>query len=291
MIKLIVSLFTIFFTTGLYLVIADLLNIPSLQMSKAMSCVATRQNKPVKSVEALTELFAVRLSKYIKMDEYKRMRIAKKLRAANINKTPEMYTAQAITKTVAVLLAAIPCLYIFPALAMIVVILAVLIYFREVRRADEILKEKKDGVEAELPRFAATIEQELSSSRDVLSMLECYKKYAGKVFRRELDITTADMRSSSYEAALVRFEARLNSPKLSDVIRGLMGVLRGDDGRMYFKMLSYDLGRLELQRLKGEAQKIPPKMKILSFIMLVCFMLTYFVIMGVQILSAIDNMF
>jgi hypothetical protein len=82
---------------------------------------------------------------------------------------------------------------------------------------------------------------------------------------------TADMRSSSYEAALTRSEARLNSPMLSDVVRGLIGVLRGDDSAVYFQMLAHDFKALELQRLKGQAQKIPPKIRVFSFVMLMCF--------------------
>lgn len=35
-------------------------------------------------------------------------------------------------------------------------------------------------------------------------MLEHYKENAGAAFRKELDIVCADMRSSSYEAALTR---------------------------------------------------------------------------------------
>ena len=89
------------------------------------------------------------------------------------------------------------------------------------------------------------------NSRDVLSMLEHYKGNAGEDFRRELDIVCADMRSGSYEAALTRFEARMNSPQLSDVVRGLIGVLRGDDGAMYFQMLTHDFKQAELQRLKA----------------------------------------
>ena len=58
------------------------------------------------------------------------------------------------------------------------------------------------------------------------------------------------MRSGSYEAALTRFEARFNSPLLSDIVRGLIGVLRGDNGVHYFQMLSHDMKQLELQRLK-----------------------------------------
>ena len=101
----------------------------------------------------------------------------------------------------------------------------------------------------------------------------------------------ADMRSSSYEAALTRFEARLNSPMLSDVVRGLIGVLRGDDSTVYFQMLAHDFKQLELQRLKGEAQKIPPKIRVFSFLMLMCFLFTYLAIIAYEIIKSLSGMF
>ena len=146
-------------------------------------------------------------------------------------------------------------------------------------------------VEGELPRFVATIHQELAASRDVLRILEDYKKHAGPDFARELDVLTADMRSSSYEAALIRFEARMGSAIISDIVRGLVGILRGDDGRMYFQMLSHDLKALELQRLKAKAAKIPPKIRVFSFLMLMCFMLTYIVIIVYQIINSLGALF
>lgn len=146
-------------------------------------------------------------------------------------------------------------------------------------------------MEGELPRFVSTIEQELKNSRDVLSIVENYKKNAGKEFANELEILAADMRSSSYEAALTRFEARINSPMLSDVVRGLIGVLRGDDGAMYFQMLSHDFKQMELQHLKKEAQKIPPKIRVFSFLMLVCFIVTYLAIIVFEILKSMGSMF
>ena len=99
------------------------------------------------------------------------------------------------------------------------------------------------------------------------------------------------MRSSSYEAALTRFEARLNSPMLSDVVRGLIGVLRGDDGAMYFQMLSHDFKQLELQRLKKEARKIPPKIRVFSFVMLMCFLFMYLAIIVIEIIKSMGSMF
>ena len=150
---------------------------------------------------------------------------------------------------------------------------------------------KRGRIELELPRFVATIAQSLKASRDVLSMLESYKKHAGEAFAAELDVLTADMRSSSYEAALTRFEARMNSPMLSDVVRGLIGVLRGDDGGVYFQMLTHDMKQLELQRLRGEALKVPPKIRVFSFAMLVCFLMTYLVVIGFEIVRAAGTMF
>lgn len=169
--------------------------------------------------------------------------------------------------------------------------MAVMVYFKETQKADEKLKAKRGQIESELPRFVATVEQELKSSRNVLGMLENFKKNAGPVFAGELDVLVADMRSSNYEAALVRFEARLNSPMLSDVVRGLVGVLRGDDGAMYFQMLAHDFKQLELQKLKAEAQKIPGKIRVFSFLMLMCFLLTYLAIIGYVILTSLGGMF
>jgi len=225
------------------------------------------------------------------MDEYKRSRMANILKASGISMTPEVYTAYAITKSGAIALGALPCLFMLPLLAPVLLILAVLTYFQETKRADEQLREKREQVEGELPRFVATIEQTLKASRDVLAMIETYKKNAGPAFAHELDVLTADMRSSSYEAALTRFESRLNSPMLSDVVRGLIGVLRGDDSAVYFQMLAHDFKALELQRLKGQAQKIPPKIRIFSFIMLMCFLFTYLAIIAVEILNSLGTMF
>mgnify|MGYP000988988904 CR=1 FL=1 len=93
------------------------------------------------------------------------------------------------------------------------------------------------------------------------------------------------------EPALVRFEGRIASPMLSDITRGLIGVLRGDDGRLYFQMLSHDLKQQELQRLKARAAKIPPKIRVFSFIMLACFMLTYVVVLAMVILDSMALLF
>jgi len=284
-------LFAALFATGLFFILADVLKLPTMGTAKAMLGYAKRNKKSANTTEAWLMSLAVKLSRHIPMDEYKKSRMENVLKAAGISMTPEVYAAYAIVKAGALLLGVIPCLLLLPLLAPIVFFLALLVYFKETGRADEQLREKREQIENELPRFVATVEQTLKSSRDVLAMLENYKKNAGTDFTRELDIVTADMRSSSYEAALTRFEARLNSPMLSDVVRGLIGVLRGDDSAVYFQMLAHDFKTLELQRLKSRAQKIPSKIRIFSFIMLMCFLFTYLTIIAYEIIKSLGEMF
>lgn len=284
-------LFAALFAIGLFFIFADVLKLPTMKAATAMLNTERKSKRASQIIEIYLMSWAIKLSKIIHMDEYHKSRMSNVLKAADISVTPEVYTAYAIVKAGAALTGMLPCLLIFPLLSPAFIILAVLIYFKESKRADERLRAKREQIDSEQLRFAATIEQSLKSSRDVLTILESYKKNAGAAFRRELDIVTADMRSSGYEAALMRFEARMNSSRLSDVVRGLIGVLRGDDGAVYFQMLEHDFKAFELQRLKGEAQKIPPKIRIFSFIMLMCFMLTYLVIIAYEILKSLGGMF
>jgi len=283
--------FGILLAIGLFLISADLLKLPSIATQKAMLAAGKQGKEKAKTVDVLLIGWAVKLAKYIPMDEYKKNRMKNTLNAAGMNLTPEEFISSAILKSGIIALLIIPCLMILPLIAPILMFLSIIIYFKEIRKADEILKIKKEKIEVELPRFVATITQELKASRDVLSIIENYKKNAGEDFADELDILTADMRSSSYEAALTRFEARINSPMLSDITRGLIGVLRGDDGSMYFQMLSHDMKQLELQRLKAQAMKIPPKIRVFSFVMLMCFLMTYMAIIVYEIIRSLSGMF
>lgn len=283
-------LFGIFLAFGLFMLLANALKIPYMRTSKAVMNTGRNDKKLSKSIEAILLGIAAKLGKIIPMDKYKKSRLEGTLKSAGIKMTPETFTALAFVKAFCIAGLAIPCSFIFPLVIPFVIILAVAVYFRETGKADEKMREKREAIEQELPRFVATVEQELKNSRDVLSIMENFKKHAGVHFAYELDVTCADMRSSSYEAALTRFEARIGSAQLSDVVRGLVSVIRGDDSAVYFKMLAHDFKLIELQRLKTKAAKIPPKIRIFSFGMLMLFLLTYLVVMGMQLLESLGSM-
>ena len=212
--KLIVFCVFLFLAAGLFLLLSGLLCLPTLKTGRVMMD-RGKEGKPLsKTLDGFYMESAVKLAGYIHINAHKKSRMENVLGASGLGMTPEVYTAYAYVKAGSVFLLIIPAFYLFPLSAVFVILLGIMVYFKETRRADEMLREKREKIEGELYRFVSTITQELKNSRDVLSMLEHYKENAGVDFRRELDIVCADMRSSSYEAALSRFEARLNSPQL-----------------------------------------------------------------------------
>lgn len=289
--KIVLIVVFILTVCGLFLLLSGILKLPTLRTGRAMMQSGKKEKKLQKTLDAFYMDGAAYLGKYIGMNAYKKSRMQNVLNAAGLKMTPETYMAYAYLKAGSIFLLILPALHVFPLLAILLVLLGVMVYYKETRKAEELVREKREQIEGELYRFVSTITQELKNSRDVLSMLEHYKENAGEMFQKELDIVCADMRSSSYEAALTRFEARLNSPQLSDVVRGLIGVLRGDDGAVYFQMLTHDFKQAELQRLKAKAAKIPPKIRVFSFAMLLCFLATYFAIIGYEIIKSMGTLF
>ena len=283
--------FSCLFGAGLYFLIAGLLKVPTLATTKAVIAVTRREKKQAKSLEAIIFDIAVKLSRYIKLSEYKKRRMAATLKSADVNLSPEVYIAKSVVKAGLVLIMIIPCLMLLPIIAPVVILLTIAVFFKEYTAADETVKKKRQAIENELPRFVNTLTQELRASRDILSILETYQKHAGDAFRTELEITIADMKSGSHETALTRFEARMGSSQLSDVVRGLIAVMRGDNGVVYFQMLAHDLKQLEIQKLKMIAMKRPGKIKKYSFYMLMCFLIMYLAIIGMEIWDAFGNLF
>lgn len=130
-------LFVVLLAAGLFFILADVLKLPTMGAAKAMLSAVRQDKKAAKTVEVYLMSGAVRLSRFIRLDEYRKSRMANVLKAAGINMTPEVYLAYAFVKAGAILLGVIPCLFLFPLLSLVMVFLAVLVYFKETRKADE----------------------------------------------------------------------------------------------------------------------------------------------------------
>jgi len=287
MIGIIILIQMLLFAAGVYKLCTVYFKAPSKQASKVVMEYISRTEKK-KTVDMYLMDLAVFLSPYIHLLPFKREQLKEQLSAAGMDLTPETYTAFAYVKTASLILAGMAFLVI-PKLGMIpcvfFIILGINSYFVESSRVEVRLRNRKVNIEKELPRLANTIRQELKYTRDIVRILENYGRNAGKVMQEEINITVADMKSGNYEMALNRFEARVSSVTLSQIIRGLLGVLRGDDGVFYFEMLSHDLRKLETQQLRMEAVKQPEKIGKYSMYLFLCFLLIIFTMMAIVLMG------
>ena len=194
----------IFVGVGIFFIVADLMRIPFVKTSKAISNLSKRQRKKTLSTELWMNDIAVWMSKRIRLNEYKRMQLVLDLQTARVNKSPELHIANAIIKAGICGLLAIPAFFIFPLVVPLVIALSIAMYFKESRGIQQKIKVRRTAVDYELPRLVFTIEKTLSHSRDVLSILDNYRENAGTELKYELSITVADMRSGNYESALTK---------------------------------------------------------------------------------------
>ncbi len=276
---------------GLYYVLADVYKIPYYKTSKAVESLSKRQKEKKSSLDIWLSGLAEWLSKHLKLNEFKRAQLEADLKTAQMDITPEMFKANCIVKACLIGVFAIPVAFIFPLLVPVVLFLAVFLYRMESKSVGKRIRAKREKIEYELPLLVSNIEKTLAHNRDVLYMLESYAPNAGPELKHELDITVADMKSGNYEGAITRLESRVGSSMMSDVCRGLISILRGDDNRMYWATLALKFNDTARQQLRLRAQKVPKKVKRLSMCLLICFMLIYVVVILEQIMSSIGVLF
>lgn len=280
------------FGLAIFFILLDLFKVPYnktfqsvLGLSKQMEGGTSRINT---SLEALSKWF----SRFIRLDEYKRATMLSDLRAAQMEDvSPEMFLANCATKAFVVGIFAIPAYPLWPLLSLVILLLSVLYYFNEVQSLGARVAARREAIEFELSQLVFTIEKTLRHNRDVLLMLDSYAYLAGPELQRELWITTADMRSGNYETAISRLETRVGSTMMSDVCRGLISIIRGDDTTAYWQSLELRFEDHRREVLKARASSIPVKVSRLAMILLVCFMAIWFIVIAVQVIDAMQTMF
>lgn len=281
------SIVFILLITGLFLIFSDVFKLPLHSVSRAMRFLA--RDKKVSKVETEIEKYSKRLAKILPMNEFKREHIKSSLVFAGLNISAEEYTASAMIKSLIIALFAIPAYFVFPYISGFFIILAIFRYRSQFSKLDYYIEKKRREIEEELPRFILVIQKTLKHRRDVIYMVEYYTKFAGDSFKEELITTSADMKSGSIENALVRLESRVGSAQMSDVCRGLEGVIGGDDTTAYWNGLYERFRDMQHQELKRKAQKIPRKVTNLSILILMGFIATFFTVIIYQAITSLGG--
>lgn len=285
-IRLIASIFS---GIGLACIIFDYLKIPTNKTYKARANIINA-GKGESNLNLWFESLAKFISKHLRINDFKKQELKVDLRTAQLDISPEMFIANAIVKSLMFAVLAIPFFFIAPIVGILVLGASVILFFLSSNIKGRI-EEKRKNIEADLPRLVATIQKKLSYDRSIMAILNDFLPVACPDFKREIEITIADINSGNEEAAITRLEARVGSPLMSDVCRGFITMIHGDVAEVYWSSLGIKFSDLRRQRLKDKALKIPKKANKLSIAILVAFIATFFVVIISQIMGSMNVFF
>jgi hypothetical protein len=225
----------------------------------------------------------------MKIEDVNKQNIEIALSVSDMNITPEMHIAKSIAIFIIGLVLCIPMFFISSILGVFVLFAGGVLAFANYRSILIKLKKYRADLEAEVPKFATAIAEGLKNERDILKLLTEYRDVAGPTFRRELGRTIADMKTSNYEVALLRLDYRVGSSYLSDVVKGLLGAVRGDDQTVYFNILCMNLKSFEKSVLMSKINKRPQKINMISLGMLLSIIVIYIVVLGTVMVETIST--
>ena len=198
----------------------------------------------------------------MRIEPYENRKLDKDLQRAGINLSPAEYKAKAfVTAGLVVLFSFVFIPLGLTVITLLVMLLGVMLFFKERQAVSEKLKKINGRILDELPRFVRTYNNSLKSSKDILKFMERYQKIAGEDFKYDLDILITDLKTGNTEEALQRFDERVNIPQLSTFISGVIGTSKGVDQETFFYLMEQDMKILARENIKREIAKRPGKIK------------------------------
>lgn len=251
-----------------------------------------RAPKTLTQSQVLQNQLAEKIAPRLELDPIKRSQTEALLRNLGHTESPELFHARAIAGGLfmsglcaALLLFSVP-------LGLAGMALAGIAYYNKQRKTLEAeLAARRAAIERELPQFAATIRQNLGTTRDVVAILTSYRRVCGQTLAGEIDKTLNDMMTGNAVRAIQALEGRVASQKLGQLTRGLLAVLRGDDQRMYFDVLAEEYRKSQDEEVERELLQRPQKLNPYMAMMFVGFLLMIAASIGAELVGGIHQFF
>ena len=270
---------------GILFIELDLLDIPYIKSSKVIYNLH-QKNKTYDSIKTSIIKMAKIIAPYIPINEYREILLQQRLTTIDCKSTPKEFIAENIITSAIYFLLGILFIFFVKPIGFAFIIFSILSFFWAYTRIDAKIKKKRESIEKELHRFSAHIGKCLANERNVPKALSSYMNYAGKELKSELSLTLADINTGNTENAIRRMDARIKSTMFSDIARGLISALHGNDTTIYWQTLTLKFNEMLKEKLRKKAHEIPDKFQNCSAITAFSFI---GLIMIILITSAISD--
>lgn len=278
---------------GLYAMLSCLLPTPGWRSRKAIQTYSASLRHTLRLSEFFSRMLtalSAHLQPLIRLNELDHAALERSLRRAGHLETPQAFLTDLLASTLLFLLSGLLFVGLSPLFSLAIAGFGV---FHAIRTMAD-LRHQSDAVQqavrSELPKFTAYIKQSMRTCPNALILLERYRT-ENRIFLEHLGIAVADIKTSDFEGAMLRFGSHYLSEELSMIVRGLIGLYNGDDVRPYFEMLERDLTASEINRLKHEVSKLPKKLRSGMILIYAAIALIFFTPVVILILDNVNNFF
>lgn len=201
-------------------------------------------------------------SKAVYVDEASALALKKRLRKAGLSDTPKEYTAKKyLVILFAALLAGLCVLAKFYIGTIFAALLAAFFMLKLRDSIDDKIKAKDLEISSEMPGFVRTICRNLQSDRDLVRVLQSYRKVAGSSLGAELDILLAEMQSGNFQTALSHFENRIGTADAFRLCSALRDMSMGIDQTATLSYLADSMAVQAKENIRKELSLRPSKMR------------------------------
>lgn len=281
----------ILFGYGLFQLVGGIFDVPSHREIKTIMAVGKKKKERVNVLDAFVFKVSHLIIPYVRINPYKRKKMSNALKSLGSLDTPEMVYGRAFVESTIYAGVGLILVFVHPIFTLILLFYAIQRFSAQIGKIDQLMRKRREKIEWELPRFVNTVQQEIKKRQDLLAILIDFRKNSDGELGEEVEVTIADMKTSDYENAISRLDARVVSSLLSDVTQGLIAVLRGDDIGAYFEQLGIQLRSFEKNRLKKEMNRRLEKIKKYPYILLLTFLLMVVYAVGYDIMTTLPNIF
>lgn len=257
----------------------------------AAKAMKARMPKAMTQTQVVVNSIARYIRPMIEVDPIKRLRLAETMKSLGHSESPEDFQSKAWAQGLLFSFGLSWLVLLSVPLGMTAVAIAcIMIHNNALKKLEKEMASRRQRIERELPQLAGTIQQSLQSTHDVVAILTSYRKICGPALATEIDRTLNDMMTGNAERALRALESRVASPKLGQLTRGLVSVLRGDDQRVYFEMLAAEYRKQQNEEVAQELLKRPEQLYPNMGMLFGCLIFMIIASLGVDLVNQMSNL-
>lgn len=228
------------------------------------------------------------LSSFVKIPNYKREEMEKKLDILNVKMTPEDYVSSFLVKTIIFMFFGI-ILILLGQLKPTLLIIAggILVFVKQKNKIKDTFKYRRELIESEAPFLIRYFDTSLKSESNIIEIFKKYEKLSKfmkpEISRLILNMQVIQANEDSIISSLEDFSDRQDTPIITDFCNALIRKAKGEDQEKLFQNLEKECQELSFKNLMKKANSASTKLTAGMFIYLIAWLICLFAFIGIMV--------